>query len=42
MGLTVDDLDGLEYGMIIDMMTESENDGAKYNYIATQEDIDRW
>lgn len=42
MGLTIDDLDGLEYGMVIDMMTEADNDGAKYNYVATQEDMDRW
>ena len=24
MGLAIDDLDGLEYGMIVDMMTESQ------------------
>lgn len=42
MGLTLDDLDGLEYGMIIDMMTETGNDEANYNYVATQEDFDRW
>lgn len=42
MGLSIDDLDGLEYGMVIDMMTESDNDGAKYNYVATQADFDRW
>ena len=30
MGLTIDSLDGLEYGFVIDMMTESSNDD--YNY----------
>ena len=42
MGLSIADLDGLEYGTVIDMMTESANDEAKYNYLATQEDFDRW
>lgn len=42
MGLSMDDLDSMEYGTVIDMMTESGNDGAKYNYVATQEDFDRW
>lgn len=42
MGLSIADLDGLEYGMVVDMMTESSNDEAKYSYIATQEDFDRW
>ena len=42
MGLRLEDLDSLEYGAVIDMMTESGNDEAKYNYVATQEDDDRW
>lgn len=42
MGLTLDDLDSLEYGFLIDMMTESQNDEANYDRVATQEDIDRW
>lgn len=42
MGLTLADLDVLEFGMVVDMMTESSNDDAKYNYVATQEDYDRW
>lgn len=41
-GLTLDDLDCLEVGMVNDMMTESANDDAKYDYVATQEDFDRW
>lgn len=42
MGLTLDDLDGLEYGTVVDMMTEQANDGCNYNAVATQEDFDRW
>lgn len=41
-GLTLADLDDLEFGMVMDMATESSNDDAKYNYVATQEDFDRW
>lgn len=42
MGLTLDDLDGLEYGTVVDMMTETSNDGCEYQTVATQEDFDRW
>lgn len=42
MGLTLDDLDSLEYGLIIDMMTESSNDEYEYRPLATQEDFDRF
>ena len=42
MGLTMDDLDGLEYGTIVDMMTETSNDDCDYNTVASQEDFDRW
>lgn len=40
MGLTISDLDGLEYGTVVDMMTESSNDGEEYSYLPTQEDFD--
>lgn len=42
MGLSIADLDTLEYGTVIDMMTEADNDDVKYQYKATQEDFDRW
>lgn len=42
MGLSIADLDSLEYGTVADMMTESGNDTVPYNYVATQEDFDRW
>lgn len=40
MGLSIPDLDGLEYGTVIDMMTESSNDGEEYDILPTQEDFD--
>lgn len=42
MGLSMDDLDGLEYGTVIDMMIEAGNDDCKYAELATQEDFDRF
>lgn len=41
-GLTLDDLDSLEYGTVLDLLTESSNDGCEYHQLATQEDFDRW
>lgn len=40
MGLSLGDLDGLEYGTVVDMMTEFSNDECKYDYVASQEDFD--
>ena len=42
MGLRISDLDSLEYGFVIDMMTESANDDFNYRPLATQEDFDRF
>ena len=42
MGLTINDLDSLEYGFVIDLMTESANDDYKYRPLANQEDFDRF
>lgn len=42
MGVTLDDLDGLECGFVLDMMTESANDDYKYQPLANQEDFDRF
>ena len=41
MGLRFTDLNELEVGDVMDMLTESGNDAEKYAYIATQEDFDR-
>ena len=42
MGLDLDDLDSLEYGTVVDMMTESGNDEEHYDFVATQDDFDRF
>ncbi len=42
MGLSVNDMENLDEGMIIDMLIESVNDTADYNNMASQEDMDRF
>ena len=42
MGLRLSDLDALDYGFILDMITESSNDDYKYKELASQEDFDRF
>lgn len=42
LGLSITDLDNLEYGTVIDMMTESGNDSCEYKELASQEDFDRF
>lgn len=41
-GLSLADLDNLEYGEVTDMIIEHGNDDHKYQRIATQEDYDRF
>jgi hypothetical protein len=41
-GLSMLDLDFLDYGMVIDMMTERQNDDYEYKELATQADFDRF
>ena len=41
-GLTLDDLDSLEYGTVTDMITESLNDNCEYKELASQEDFDKF
>lgn len=41
-GLRLSDLDELDYGFILDMLTEMENDSYKYKDKATQADFDRF
>ena len=40
MGLTMDDLDSLEQGVIVDMITEAGNDNCDYQQVASQSDFD--
>lgn len=41
-GLRLSDLDELEYGFIMDIFTESENDNCKYRQKANQADFDNF
>lgn len=42
MGLTLNDLDQLDMGTVLDMIIESGNDSCEYAKKATQEDFDKW
>lgn len=42
LGLSIPELDFLEYGEVLDMMTESANDNYKYKRVATQGDFDKF
>lgn len=41
-GLHISDLDALELGDVLDIMTEASNDTTEYNRVATQEDFDKF
>jgi hypothetical protein len=41
-GLQLADLDYLETGEVMDIITERANDDAKYNQVASQADFDRF
>lgn len=41
-GLSQDDLDSLETGTVIDLMTEAENDKCEYRELASQDDFDKF
>ena len=41
-GLKLSDLDEISVGMVVDMATEKGNDHEKYDYVASQEDFDRF
>lgn len=42
LGLSVCELEQIDYGLVMDMLIEQENDGYKYPYKATQKDFDRF
>ncbi len=42
LGLSLDDLDGMEYGTVIDLMTEAANDNCEYKELASQDDFDKF
>jgi hypothetical protein len=40
LGFTLRELLDLDYGEVSDVLIEGQNDHAKYNYLATQNDMD--
>ena len=42
LGLSVFELESIDYGLVIDMLTEQGNDEYKYPYKATQKDFDKF
>lgn len=42
LGLRPSDLSDLEYGFVMDMLIERGNDAEDWDYVATQEDFDRF
>lgn len=40
-GISLQDLDELSIGMVNDIFCEKANDRCEYDYLATQEDMDR-
>lgn len=42
LGLSVDDLDNIEFGLVVDMLIERGNDDYNYPYKASQKDFDRF
>lgn len=41
-GLRLPDLDELDYGFVLDIITELSNDDYKYKSVATQADFDKF
>lgn len=41
-GISIADLDLLTIGLVLDMWTEKGNDSEKYDYVADQDDFDRF
>lgn len=39
-GLSLSDLECIDYGFVMDIVIESGNDGCEYKQVATQEDFD--
>ena len=42
LGLSVTDLENMDFGLVADMLVEKGNDEHKYPYKATQEDFDKF
>ena len=42
LGLSLDEMDELDEGFVMDMIIEAANDHEVYQKVATQTDYDRW
>ena len=42
LGLSVSELEDIDFGLVADMLVEKSNDEYKYPYKATQEDFDKF
>ncbi len=42
LGLSLNELNELDEGFVLDMIVEAANDQEPYQKIATQDDFDRW
>ena len=42
LGLSIDDLEKIDFGLVQDMLVEKDNDNYNYPYKASQEDFDRF
>lgn len=42
MGLTLAELNEIDFGLVLDMMTEKGNDDYQYPYKATQDDFNKF
>lgn len=42
LGLSIDDLENIDFGLVADMLTEKANDEHKYPYKASQKDFDNF
>lgn len=42
LGISMDALEMITFGMLIDILTENSNDSYEYDELATQEDVDNF
>ena len=42
LGLSIDELENIDFGLVADMLTEKDNDNYDYPYKASQEDFDKF
>lgn len=42
LGFSVDELENIEFGLVVDMLVERGNDDYKYPYKASQKDFDKF